>query len=120
MKKILTKTLSVALIIFGLYHVVLSIVSIFYIYPHVMESPERYSPQLRQSLVEKAFIIYLSTIIDGIYGFSLLIKPSDEVKAIHLIAGFALFLFSALFVTKTQLTMDPILIILLNFFNFHP
>jgi hypothetical protein len=119
MKKIFAKALSLLLIIFGLYHIGLSIISIFIIYPRLPNSPEGTSWLVQESLVEKAIILYLSTIIDGLYGLSLLIRPVDEIKTIHFLAGAVLFVFSLFFITRTRLTADPVLFYLFEILESH-
>lgn len=114
MKKFITKLLSIILIIFGFYHIVISIFSIFYLYPRVLNSTESITWRLQESLVEKAFILYLSTIINGLYGLTLLLRPPEKVKTVHLLAGMVLVIFSFFFVTRTELTTDPVAIIFFN------
>jgi hypothetical protein len=116
-KKIFGKVLSILLIVFGLYHIIISSALIFFVYPKLLKSPETLPLDFQESLVEKAIILYLSTIIDGLYGMALLIKPSQEVKNIHLVAGLILFVFSIFFITRTQLITDPLGLILSTLFK---
>ena len=109
MKRALTKFLSILMIIFGLYHIVLSMLAIFFIYPQVFSS-KAISLKTQEGLIEKAIIIYLVVIIDGLYGASLFVKPSEEIKTIHILAGIIIFIFSIFFVTRTSLTADPLVL----------
>jgi len=117
MKKTFAKIISFLLIIFGIYHIALSLVAIFIIYPQVLDSQKLIPFDLQESLVEKAIIIYISTAIDGLYGFSLLVKPAEKIKTIHLLAGIIIFVFSLFFVTRTRLTNDPLFLLLSTISN---
>lgn len=117
MKKTFAKLISFLLIIFGIYHIVLSLVAIFIIYPQTLGSQKLVPFDLQESLVEKAIIIYISTAIDGLYGFSLLVKPAEKIKTVHLLAGMIIFVFSFFFVTRTRLTNDPLFLLLSAIFN---
>ncbi|HUW21792.1 MAG TPA: hypothetical protein VMW41_03910 [Candidatus Bathyarchaeia archaeon] len=119
MKNILSKIVSYLLIIFGFYHIILSAVSIFFIYPIIFHTNEYHSFQIQEGLVEKAIIIYVSTVIDGFYGIALLVKPTDQIKTVHILAGLFIFVFSIFFITKSKVTNDPLFILFSYLYNKH-
>ena len=86
LKHLTAKAVSVSLIFFGLYQVYLSINSIFFIYPRLAEGAG-YSRVMQEGLFQKAIFIYLSMIIDGVYGFALFLKPAHEIKIMHIVTG---------------------------------
>lgn len=113
-KNLATKIVSLLLIAVGLYQVFLSLKAIFFIYPQLGPEIKYFPPSAREGLIEKAIILYASMLIDGAYGTALLLKPSKEIKAIHLLAGLLIAIASIFFVTKTSLTTDPVIDFLLR------
>lgn len=111
LKDIFTKVLSVLLLIAGTYHFLLSSLFILFIYPRSLGTHKFIPFTLQESLIEKALVLYFTTIIEGIYGLSLLIRPREKVSVLHLLAGIAIFIFSIFFITQTRLTTDPLLVI---------
>ena len=115
LKHILTRIVSVILILSGFYHLFLSINAIFFIYPDLHPNNYRASLILQKGLIEKALLLYAVMILNGSYGLALLFKPSQEVKIIHTIIGIFITTASVFFITKTPFTTDPI-IDMLKFF----
>ena len=108
LRRILTKITSIAMVLFSLYQIFLSMNAIFFIYPNLQ--PQGYEALVvQEGLIEKAIILYISMITNGIYGTILLFKPEEEVKFIHIIFGIIIFFVSLFFVTKTPFTSDPII-----------
>jgi len=107
-KYILTKFVSITLILSGFYHLFLSINAIFFIYPDLHPNNYRTSLILQKGLIEKALLIYAVMIVNGTYGLSLLFKSSQEVKIIHTIIGIFIAIASVFFITKTPFTTDPV------------
>lgn len=118
MKKFLHKSISLLLVLFSFYQIVFSLYSIFILYPSVLNTAAPVSYKLQASLADKAFIIYLNTIVNSIYGTLLLFKETEKVTIIHLIIGFALFIFSLVFITPTKLTLDPFNFIIRDLLSF--
>lgn len=108
LKHLAAKTVSIFLILFGLYQVYLSINSIFFVYPHLAEG-EGYSRIIQEGLLQKAIFIYISMIVDGVYGFALFLKPAHEVKVMHIITGGAIGIVSFIFTVGGPMTSNPIL-----------
>ena len=109
LKHLLAKITSVLLIVFSLYQTLLSLNSIFFIYPRLNSNGDQELLLLEQGLVEKAIIIYLSMLATGIYGFVLLFKPQNQVKILHIVFGLLIFGASLFFVSKTPFTTDPVI-----------
>ena len=114
LKEIITKSLSILLIVSGLYHLLLSSLFVLIIYPRSLNS-DRFVPLIiQEGLIEKALVLYLTTIVEGLYGLSLLFRPKQEVGLFHLLVGIIIFFFSFFFITETRLTTDPLWLILQN------
>ncbi|MEA3355057.1 MAG: hypothetical protein U9Q63_01055 [Patescibacteria group bacterium] len=94
-KFILKKTVALSLITSSLVKTYLSILDILFIYPKLILVQN--SNQLYLELFKKAIIISSGLFIESIYGFSLLIKPKETTKFIHILFGIVLFMFSILF-----------------------
>jgi TRAP-type uncharacterized transport system fused permease subunit len=116
-RKILAKSVSFLMILFGLYHLVFSSFLILFVYPRLFKSSQELPKEFHEGLVEKAIVLYVTTIIDGLYGAALMVRPGREVKTIHILAGLIIFVFSIFFVTRNQLTADPISLFLTNSLN---
>ncbi|MFC1789970.1 hypothetical protein ACFLZP_00630 [Patescibacteria group bacterium] len=104
LRQVSQKVLSILLITFGFYHILISVILIFFIYPRQLGSPQSVSLYSQKSLVEKAIVLYLTTIVDGFFGIALLAKPKDEIKIFHLLAGLGILLFSVIFVSRSVFT----------------
>jgi hypothetical protein len=113
-RRLLTKVVSLALIVSGLYQIILSLNAIFFIYPNLHPQGQE-ALIFQEGLVEKALILYASIITTGIYGTILLFKPEEEVKIIHIVFGILIFVGSIFFVVKTPFTTDPVLDYLTQF-----
>ena len=94
LKETLGKILSYLLIFFGLYQIIISSVFILFTLPNFLKSSRFISHRLQEGLIEKAIILYLTTVIDGFYGVSLLVKPSEEIEIAHLLIGLIILIFS--------------------------
>ena len=116
-KKLVVNILSFFLILVGGYQMIFSLQRIFFLYPHLHPSSWRHSLLLQEGLIEKAFILYLTMVVDGFYGLSLLFKPIEKIKLAHLIAGLLIALFSVSFITETSLTTDPLMKEIRQFFK---
>jgi len=107
LKHLAAKLTSLALIISGAYQTLLSLNAIFFIYPHLApQGQEIYF--IQEGLIEKALILYVSMVISGFYGVTLLFKPPEKIKIIHILSGMAIFIGSTFFVTQTPFTTDPV------------
>lgn len=108
LKHLAAKVTSLALIVSGLYQILLSLNAIFFIYPHLSPSGREVFI-IQEGLIEKALILYVLMVTSGIYGVILLFKPREEVKLIHILSGILIFIFSIFFVVQTPFTTDPIM-----------
>ncbi|MBU1084972.1 hypothetical protein KKB06_01335 [Patescibacteria group bacterium] len=93
-KLIIKKTVALGLISSSLVRTYLSITDVIFIYPKLilLQNPN----DLYLELFKKAIVISSSLFIESIYGFALLIKPTETTKLTHIIFGIALFIFSIL------------------------
>lgn len=108
LKPLFTRIISLFLIFFGLYQILLSTKAIFFVYPYLSPTDLGFSSIIQEGLIEKALLLYATMIIDGIYGITLLLKPIKEVEIIHLILGILIGIASVISITKTPFTTDPI------------
>lgn len=104
----LAKFTSVLLIGSGVYQVIYSSVLIIFVYPHLKFGMGESGVLLYESMIEKALVYYASMIISGIYGISLLFKSKEEVTYLQIVGGLIVFILSVFFVTRTEVTTDPI------------
>jgi len=114
-KNFLAKTISILLILSGLYQILLSFNAIFFVYPQLADYHGYQSFTAEGGLVEKAIIIYISMITSGTYGLALLVKPAPQVKAAHIIIGILIFIGSVFFISQDPITSDPIQRLILKF-----
>lgn len=114
----LSRLTSILLIGSGVYQVIYSSVLIIFVYPHLKFSVGESGILLHESLIEKALVYYASMIVNGIYGFSLLFKPKEEVTYLQIIGGMIIFALGILFVTRTEVTTDPIINLFLRAVEF--
>lgn len=112
------KLTSVLLIGTGLYQIIYSAILLVFVYPHLKFSVGESGILLHESLIEKALVYYASMIVNGIYGFSLLFKPKEEVTYLQIIGGMIIFALGILFVTRTEVTTDPIINLFLRAVEF--
>lgn len=105
----LSRLTSILLIGSGVYQVIYSSALIIFVYPHLKFGFGESGILLYESLIEKALVYYASMIVNGIYGFSLLFKPKEEVTYLQIIGGMIIFALGILFVTRTEITTDPII-----------
>jgi len=115
LKNIITKLTSFILLFSGAYQTLLSLNAIFFIYPHL--NPHQEEVIIKEGLIEKAFLLFATMVVDGIYGIILLIKPSKKIEVIHLIAGMVLIVVSFFFITQTPFTTDPLSNLIRSCFN---
>lgn len=99
---------SILLIGFGIYQLIYSSVLLVFVYPHLKFGAGKSSLLLYESLIEKALVYYASMIINGIYGISLLFKSREEITYLQTVGGLVIFALGVLFVTRTEVTTDPI------------
>ena len=114
LKHLLAKITSVLLILSGIYQILLSFNSIFFLYPQLANYQGPQSLTLEEGLVEKAIILYASMIATGTYGMALLIKPAHQIKIIHIIVGILIFIGSIFFISQDPIMTDPIRQFILN------
>lgn len=105
----LSRLTSILLIGSGVYQVIYSSALIIFVYPHLKFGAGESGLLLYESMIEKALVYYASMIISGIYGISLLFKPKEEVTYLQIIGGLIVFALGILFITKTEVTADPII-----------
>ena len=103
----LAKLTSFLLIGIGLYQIINSTLLLVLVYPHLNFDQGYSGVLLYESLIEKALVYYASMMVNGVYGMSLLFKPKEELTYLQIIGGLFIFALSILFVTKTRVTMDP-------------
>jgi hypothetical protein len=94
-KFIAKKVVALTLIINAMILLVSSIQETFWILSSIQSiDNSSVALQLHQELFKKAIILSSSLLIDSFYGFSLLIKPANATKIIHIILGIAIFVAS--------------------------
>lgn len=98
-KFIAKKAVALGLIISSLIKISFSISDTLFIYPKLILAPN--PDYLYLELIKKAIILSTALFINSAYGFSLLIKPIQNTKFIHIILGLALFIFSFTFYKLT-------------------
>lgn len=103
----LAKLTSFLLIGFGIYQIIYSTILLFFVYPHLRFTGES-GVLLYESLIEKALVYYASMVVNGIYGMTLLFKPKEELTYLQILGGLIIFALGILFVTRTEVTTDPI------------
>lgn len=108
------KLTSVLLIGFGIYQIIYSTILLILVYPNLDLSQGYSSVLLYESLIEKALVYYASMIINGIYGMSLLFKKKEELTYLQILGGLIIFGLGVFFVTKTEITSNPIVDLLLG------
>lgn len=118
LKHFLAKALSILLILSGIYQIFLSLNAIFFVYPYYANNYGYRTFWVEEGLVEKALILYLTMIVNGMYGVTLLFKPAHEVKIAHIFVGLLIFLGSVLFISRNPITTDPIQRFLLRLFGY--
>ncbi len=105
----LAKLTSALLIGFSVYQIIYSSALLVFVYPKLKFGTGDSGFLLYESLIEKALVYYASMIINAIYGISLLFKPREEITYLQIIGGLIVFALGILFVTKTEMTTDPII-----------
>lgn len=108
LKHAFSKLLSAILIGIALFQTFYSTNLVFFVYPQVKINQDFFGLLIQEGLIEKAIIYWLLIILSGIYGFSLLFKPQEEIEIYHLIAGTAISVFAIFFVIRTPLTVNPL------------
>lgn len=108
------KFISILLIGSGIYQVLYSSILIFFVYPHLKFGTGESGFLLYKSLIERALVYYASMIVSGIYGISLLFKSKEEVTYLQILGGLIIFTLGIFFVTRTELTTDPIIRLLIR------
>lgn len=94
-KFIAKKAVALTLIVNALFTLVDAVQETFSILSSIQSiSNSAVAAQLHQQLFKKAVILSSSLLIDSFYGFSLLIKPANATKIIHIILGIAIFIAS--------------------------
>ena len=111
------KITSLGMIVSCFYQILLSLNAIFFIYPY-LDTHDQRNLIIQEGLVEKAIILYVTMIINGFYGVTLLFKPARQVKLIHVFAGMVIFIGSLFFVVDTPFTTTPIQKVISDTFNF--
>lgn len=101
------KIVALTLIFNALYVLAASVKDIFVIQNQLKFFNQATASALQQSLFKKAFIISSSLFIDTLYGFSLLVKPANTTKIIHIILGILIFILSKFILNLTA--VDQIL-----------
>lgn len=110
LKRLLARLVSLVMVGNGLYQMYLSINSIFFIYPQLTtQAPGAMT--LQAGLMEKAILIFISMIANGVYGVALLFKPEEKIQILHIILGVTIFVGSLFFVQES----GPVAIWLRNF-----
>lgn len=113
----LAKLTSFLLIGFGIYQIFYSTLLLLFVYPHLDFDKSYSGILLYESLIEKALVYYASMIVNGIYGTSLLFKPREKLTYLQIVGGLFIFGLGILFVTKTEVTTDPIVDFFLRVVN---
>lgn len=110
------KIVSFFLLLSSLYQTLLSVNAIFFIYPNLIVNHQN-QYRIEEGLIEKAIILYATMLTGGLYGLSLLLKPSDKLKFVHIFSGLIIFFVSVFFVSRTPFTTDPVQNLLINLLN---
>lgn len=108
LKHFLVKALSILLILSGIYQIFLSLKAIFFVYPYYANNYGYRPFWVEEGLVEKALILYLTMVVNGMYGITLLFKPAREVRIAHIFVGILIFLGSVFFISRNPITTDPV------------
>ena len=108
LKHAFSKLLSAVLIGVTLFQVFYSASLVFLVYPQVEITQDFFGLLIQEGLIEKAIVYWLLIILSGVYGFSLLFKPQEEIEIYHLVAGTIISVFAIFFVIKTPLTVNPL------------
>ena len=108
LKHAFSKLLSAVLIGVTLFQVFYSASLVFFVYPQVEITQDFFGSLIQEGLIEKAIVYWLLIILSGVYGFSLLFKPQEEIEIYHLVAGTIISVFAIFFVIKTPLTVNPL------------
>lgn len=108
LKHAFSKLLSAVLIGIALFQIFYSASLVFFVYPQTKITQDFFGLLIQEGLIEKAIIYWLLIILSGIYGFSLLFKPREEIENYHLIAGTIISVFAIFFVIRTPLTVNPL------------
>jgi hypothetical protein len=108
LKHFVAKITSVLLIFSTFYQTVLSINAILFVYPQLANLQRYQSLTVEKVLVEKAIIIYVSMLVSGTYGITLLVKPAQQLKIAHILVGILIFIGSLFFISQDPIMTDPI------------
>lgn len=107
-KSRLGKLTSILLVSIGLYQIIYSAALLILVYPKFKFGSGQSSLLIYESLIEKAIVYYVTMVINGIYGLTLMFKSKEEISYLQIIVGLLVFGFSVFFVTETPFTTDPI------------
>ena len=105
----LAKLVSILLIGAGLYNIAYSSYLLTVVYPKLKITYDLAGLSLQEGMVEKAFVHYISLIVNGFYGIGLMFKPREKLTYIQVFGGIILFSLTTLFVIKSPITGNPLL-----------
>ncbi|MBU1126732.1 MAG: hypothetical protein ABIH88_03270 [Patescibacteria group bacterium] len=105
----LAKLVSILLIGAGLYNIAYSSYLLTVVYPKLKITYDSAGLSLQEGMVEKAFVHYISLIVNGFYGIGLMFKPREKLTYIQVFGGIILFSLTTLFVIKSPVTGNPLL-----------
>lgn len=109
LKHKVSKLISILLILVGFFHLAYSTYLLVFFYPNMSLPQGKLGLSIQRSLIEKALVMYLNLVVDGIYGLVLLTKPKEEIKVLHILLGAVVLAVSTFFMIQTPLTAIPIL-----------
>lgn len=108
-KHALAKIISILLVGGGLYNIVYSSYLLLVVYPKLKVSYDITGLALQEGMVEKAFIHYISLILNGFYGIGLMFRPKEKLTYIQILGGFIIFVLTTFFVIKSPVTNNPLI-----------
>lgn len=105
----LAKLVSILLVGAGIYNIAYSSYLLTVVYPKLKVTYDLAGLSLQEGMVEKAFVHYISLIVNGFYGIGLMFKPREKLTYIQVFGGIVLFALTTLFVIKSPVTGNPLL-----------
>jgi len=104
---LITKTISVVLLINGLKGLIEQVWLIFLVYPKLPDYYKAldFAPEIYQKIIISSVVLTTDALIEAIYGTMILIKQSHTVKRIHTIIGIII-LAAAIIIGQLHLDLD--------------
>jgi hypothetical protein len=89
-KHLLTKSLSIGLIAWGIFGIFRATREIFFVYPHLPEvfAASGYDTEVVRELALKVLVLSGESFATAAYGFGMIVKPGHAVKTFHHVMAF--------------------------------